>query len=161
MRELDVPGAPFDAVTCLFDSIGYPQDDEGVVATLAGMRRHLAPGGRVAVEFLHAPALLANARSGPGAPLRAARRRRALVRISETQLDASERDARRLRAARARADGTYERGGSASRTASSRSRRCARLWSSPGCTPRAFVPAYEEGEIGDDTFHVIALAEAA
>src|SRR5215207_65025 len=61
MRHLDVPGKPFDAVTCLFDSIGYPQDNDGVVAALHGMRRHLAPSGRAAVEFLHAPALLSGA----------------------------------------------------------------------------------------------------
>ena len=61
MRTLDVPGAPFDAITCLFDSIGYPQDNAGIVATFAGMARHVAPDGRVAVEFLHAPAMLASA----------------------------------------------------------------------------------------------------
>ena len=53
--------APFDAVTCLFDSIGYPQDNDGVVAALGGHAAHLAPSGALAVEFLHAPALLAHA----------------------------------------------------------------------------------------------------
>jgi SAM-dependent methyltransferase len=86
MRELEVPGAPFDAVTCLFDSIGYPQANDGIVAALTRMRRHLAPGGRVAVEFLHAPALLAAAD-----PVRVRRfdlpDGGTLVRISETTLD--------------------------------------------------------------------------
>ena len=83
MRKLDVPGAPFDAVTCLFDSIGYPQDNDGIVAALAGMRRH---GRRVAVEFLHAPALLAHAD-----PVRVRRFELPdggeLLRVSETTLD--------------------------------------------------------------------------
>src|SRR5262245_11024529 len=28
MRQLDVPGEPFDAITCLFDAIGYAIDDD-------------------------------------------------------------------------------------------------------------------------------------
>ncbi len=107
MRKLDLPGEPFDAITCLFDSIGYPQDDEGVVATLAGMRRHLAPGGRVAVEFLHAPALLANADpvrvrrfelpdGGTGADLRDGAARRAMMHVSYEVIEL-------------RPDGSYER----------------------------------------------------
>ena len=39
MRSLDVPGPPFDAITCLFDSIGYPEDNDGIVATFAGAHR--------------------------------------------------------------------------------------------------------------------------
>ena len=76
-------GGPFDAVTCLFDSIGYPQDDEGVMAALAALRRHLGPGGRSSVEFLHAPALLARRRPAPRAALAAPRRRRARAHLGD------------------------------------------------------------------------------
>ncbi len=34
MTELDLGDARFEAVTCLFDSIGYPQRNELVIATL-------------------------------------------------------------------------------------------------------------------------------
>ena len=59
MRELDLGGERFDAVTCLFDSIGYPQTDEGIVAALSAARRHLAPDGVLVAEFLHGPAMIA------------------------------------------------------------------------------------------------------
>lgn len=58
MRALDLSGERFDAVTCLFDSIGYPQSDEGVIAALTAARRHLAPGGVLVAEFLHGPAMI-------------------------------------------------------------------------------------------------------
>ena len=79
-------GGPFDAITCLFDSIGYALDDAGVVATLAA-----------------AAAISPPRRARPRVPARAgthARRGRApfaavplsddgdeLVRISQTRLD--------------------------------------------------------------------------
>ena len=61
MRGLDVEGSPFDAVACLFDSIGYALDDAGVLATLGAMRRHAGTESALVIEFLHAPALLAAA----------------------------------------------------------------------------------------------------
>lgn len=49
MRDFDL-GRRFDAVTCLFASIGYAGSPEGVDATLACLARHLTPGGVVVVE---------------------------------------------------------------------------------------------------------------
>ena len=46
MRELDVKGGPFDAVTCLFDSIGYALDDDG----RAGDARRRRPPSRRRAE---------------------------------------------------------------------------------------------------------------
>jgi SAM-dependent methyltransferase len=161
MRKLDLPGQPFDAVTCLFDSIGYPQDDDGIVAALTGMRGHLAPGGRVAVEFLHGPALLASAD-----PVRVRRFELpdggTLVRISETTLDEV--------ALVMHVD--YEvielgPGGSYERDTERQSNRffavdeMRALMELAGLRVERFVPAYADGEIGADTFHVMALAEAA
>ena len=86
MRELEL-GEQFDAVTCLFDSIGYPQSDEGVVAALSAARNHLAADGVFAVEYLHTPAMLASAD-----PLKVRRwdaDGTRLVRVSETRLDAA------------------------------------------------------------------------
>lgn len=161
MRALDVPGAPFDAVTCLFDSIGYPQDNVGVVAALAGMGRHVASSGRVAVEFLHAPALLTHAD-----PVRVRRWELPdggeLLRVSETDIDAPmmtmhvSYDVLELRA-----DGGYarEREHQANRFFAVEEMRA--LMQLAGLGVERFVPAYQRGEIRPDTFHVIALAGAA
>jgi SAM-dependent methyltransferase len=161
MRTLDVPGEPFDAVTCLFDSIGYPQEDDGVVAALAGMRRHLARGGRVAVEFLHAPALLAAAD-----PVRVRRFELpdggTLVRISETELD---RAANVMHVSyeviELRPDGSYEREMETQSNRFFHVEEMRELMGRAGLRVDRFVPAYEDGEIGQETFHVIAVAEAA
>ena len=86
MRDLNVDGGPFDVVTCLFDSIGYPQDDEGVLAALRSLARHIAPDGRVVWEFLHAPAIAPRRRPGASPPAHASDGRE-LVRTSETTID--------------------------------------------------------------------------
>jgi SAM-dependent methyltransferase len=161
MRQLDVPGPPFDAVTCLFDSIGYPQDNDGIVATLAGMRRHLAPAGRVAVEFLHAPAMLAGAD-----PVRVRRfdlpEGGTLVRISETTLDlvASVMHVD-YEVIELSGDGSYRRETERQSNRFFAVEEMRALIELAGLRVDGFVPAYAEGEIGVETFHVIALATAA
>jgi SAM-dependent methyltransferase len=85
MRELELGDERFDAITCLFDSIGYPQTDHGVLATLSGAAAHLSPEGALAVDFLHAPALIRHA--APARVRRWEREAGELVRISETRLD--------------------------------------------------------------------------
>jgi SAM-dependent methyltransferase len=161
MRRLDVPGPPFDAATCLFDSIGYPQDNEGVVATLTGMRRHLAPGGRVAVEFLHAPAMLAGAD-----PVRVRRFEvpggGTLVRISETALDevglVMHVDYEVIELG---ADGSYRRETERQSNRFFGVEEMRGLMQLAGLRAERFVPAYEDGEIEAGTFHVMALAGAS
>jgi SAM-dependent methyltransferase len=161
MRALDVPGAPFDAVTCLFDSIGYPQDNDGVVAALAGMRRHVGSGGRVAVEFLHAPALLAHAD-----PVRVRRWELGdggeLLRVSETDIDAPMMTMHvSYDVVELRADGSYvrERERQSNRFFAVEEMRA--LMQLAGLRVDRFVPAYADGAIGAHTFHVIAAAQAA
>jgi SAM-dependent methyltransferase len=86
MRELDLGERRFDAVTCLFDSLGYLENDAGIVAMLSRAREHLAPGGAIVIEVLHAAALLCHA-----SPTRIGRWRTSdgdqLLRISEVELD--------------------------------------------------------------------------
>jgi SAM-dependent methyltransferase len=43
-------GRRFDAVACLFSSIGYVKTEERLRAALAAMARHLEPGGVLAVD---------------------------------------------------------------------------------------------------------------
>ena len=49
MRDFDL-GRRFDAVTCLFSSIGYVMTVEALEAAIAAMARHLEPGGVLLVE---------------------------------------------------------------------------------------------------------------
>ena len=58
MRTLSLDDEPFDAIYCLFDSIGYVQTNAALSQTLDGVRRHLRPGGLFLVEFWHAAAML-------------------------------------------------------------------------------------------------------
>ena len=160
MRALDVPGGPFDAITCLFDSIGYPQDNDGIVAALAGMRSHLPRAGRVAVEFLHAPAMLAHAD-----PVRVRRWELPdggeLLRVSETEIDPTAMTMHvRYELVALAADGRYERGEERQSNRFFAIEEMRALMALAGLRVERFVRAYEDGEIGPDTFHVIALAAA-
>jgi SAM-dependent methyltransferase len=162
MAELDLGEARFDAVTCLFDSIGYPQDNEHVLATLAGARRHLVDSGAITLEFLHAPAMLLNA-----APVRVKRWStddgRELIRISETRLDV-ERSVMDVsyELVELRADGSYEH---------SRERQANRFFSVPemgallgsaGLELEDAVAAYHpDGEADANAFHILATARVA
>jgi SAM-dependent methyltransferase len=162
MTTLELGDARFEAVTCLFDSIGYPQRNELVIATLEAARRHLADGGVLAVEFLNAAAMIMHS-----APLRVRRWDTAdggeLLRISETRLDLATQVMHvDYELVELRGDGTFEH---------TRERQSNRFFSAPemgalmaagGLELRAAVAAYEDTpEIGADTFHVLALARQA
>ena len=159
MRELDL-GRTFDSVTCLFDSIGYPCTDEGIVAALTSARNHLEPEGTLAVEFLHEAAMVRHY-----SPVRVRRWPTAdggeLLRISETELD-TERGVMSV---------SYElielapEGGGYTRAAETQENRyfeveeMRSLMSQAGLEVERFVPAYSSSDsIDDETFHVIAVA---
>jgi SAM-dependent methyltransferase len=85
MRSLDVEGRPFDAVISLFDSIGYVQTNEALLAVLKGAHDHLRSGGLIVLEYWHAAAMLRHYD-----PVRLRRWRAPegeVIRISETKLD--------------------------------------------------------------------------
>jgi ubiquinone/menaquinone biosynthesis C-methylase UbiE len=85
MRALDLPGQTFDGVACLFDSIGYLQTNEAILAALRAARRHLRPDGALVLEFWHAAAMLRGYD-----PVRVRRFKTSegeVLRISETTLD--------------------------------------------------------------------------
>lgn len=58
MENLRLPRKQYDAVICLFDSIGYLKTDEGIRTAFATIREHLREGGLFIFEFWHAPAML-------------------------------------------------------------------------------------------------------
>lgn len=51
-------GRRFDAVTCLFSSIGYARTPDRLDAALAAMARHLTPGGVLVVEPWFQPGVM-------------------------------------------------------------------------------------------------------
>jgi SAM-dependent methyltransferase len=57
MRDFHLPGR-YDAVICLFSSIGYLRTMDRVREALACFREHLAPGGVVVVEPWFGPGIL-------------------------------------------------------------------------------------------------------
>ncbi len=58
MRALEFPDHSFDAVVCLFDSIGYVATNDALRKVIQGIHRCLRPGGLFIVEFWHAAAML-------------------------------------------------------------------------------------------------------
>jgi ubiquinone/menaquinone biosynthesis C-methylase UbiE len=85
MCALKLPEASFDAVICLFDSIGYVQSNENIQKVLAGVGRHLRAGGLFIFEFWHAGAMIKGYD-----PLRVRRWKKGnseILRISETEID--------------------------------------------------------------------------
>jgi SAM-dependent methyltransferase len=159
MRELDVPGEPFDAVTCLFDAIGYAVDDDGVLATLRGFARHLTAGGTLVIEFLHGPAVVRSA-----APLRV--RRIAvprsgdeLLRISETRLDESRRVMMvDFEVLILRDDGTFERWLESQVNRYFAPPELRDLLERAGLRLQRLLPAYRHGDVDESVFHAMAVA---
>lgn len=84
MRESPVAADSFDAVVCLFDSIGYARTDEGILSTLDGIRRALKAGGTFVLEFWHKPTMVAS--FDPVRVRRWPTPEGQIVRISETDL---------------------------------------------------------------------------
>lgn len=92
MRALDIADKPFDAVICLFDSLGHVQTNEAITHVLKGIHRHLRPEGLFVFEFWHAAAMLCGYD-----PVRVGRwstESEELVRISETELEYAKQLAR-------------------------------------------------------------------
>jgi SAM-dependent methyltransferase len=160
LSKLELEAGSFQSVVCLFDSIGYPLSNEGVLDALRGMRALLAPGGRFVVDFLHTPAMLRHA-----APLGVKRwpldGEGELLRISQTVLDEAqgvmrvEYDLIELRAS----DGGWERHSEQQENRFFAVEEMRALLSAAGFNPRAFMPAYGEGPVTADDFHVMAVAD--
>lgn len=159
MRDLQLPGERFSAVTCLFDAIGYALTNEGVLAALSSIRRHMADDGLAAIEFLHAPAMLRGARR-LGVRTWDLPDGGELVRIARTRLN---EPAGTMRVAYDLI--ALESGGTYRRTAEEQENRyfgveeMRALLTAAALVPRRFVAAYaEDPAVEADTFHVLAVA---
>jgi SAM-dependent methyltransferase len=152
------PSEPFDAVVCLFDSIGYVNTNDRIGAVLKGVHRQLRRDGLFVFEFWHAAAMLRGYD-----PVRVRRWQTAngeVMRISETELDC----------ARQLSHVTYsiydfQRTGDVATLTETQTNRyflvqemCHWL-SCTGFVPvRLFAGFSEDESIKEDTWHVVAVA---
>ncbi len=159
MRQLDLPGQEFDAVICLFDSLGYVKDDAAVLQTLGRVRDLLAPGGVFVFEFWHADAMVR--RFDPVRVRRWPVPAGTLLRISETVLEPEPHLAHvTYTIFEPRADGSY---GCLSETQTNRYFRVpemASLLEKSGLVPLRWFAGYADREIiTDETWHILAVAQ--
>lgn len=158
MRNLQVQGAPFDVVVCLFDSLGYVGTNDAIAESLSGIARHLRSDGLFVFEFWHAGAMV---RSFD--PVRVRRWKTAdgeILRISETQLDVQKQlGIVQYTILDLKSDGTYEQ---LSETQSNRYflvQEMAALLTSSGFVPVAWHAGFTASEqIDTNTWHVVAVA---
>ena len=150
----------FDAVTCLFDSIGYGETNEGIAQTLASVRDSLRPGGVFIVEFWHAAAMLRGYD-----PVRVRRwplEDGEVIRISETRLDAAAQVAEVSYT-------VFERGPGDRLHVTNETHRnryfgvqeMALLLDGSGLAPLAWHDGFGDGPVSEETWHVVAVARRA
>lgn len=156
MRFLDLD-EKFDAVYCLFDSIGYVQTNEGMRQVLAGVAETLQPGGLFAFEFWHAAAMLRHYEPYREREWKTESGR--IVRRSNTKLLVSQQ----------LAEVSYEieeyTGNELVSTLKEIQvnryflvQEMTSFLDSAGFEPLEFMPAYEKGSITEDTWHILAIA---
>ena len=157
MRALQVPATEYDAVICLFDSIGYLKTNKALAEALAGIRRSLRPSGLFIFEFWHAAAMLSQY-----SPVRVRRWNTSngeVIRISETALDPKNNLANvDYTIYELKKDGTYStvRETHTNRFFSIEEMRA--LVSAANFEVVKFFAGFREEEsIGDETWHVVAV----
>jgi len=158
MTRLSVTGAPFDAVICLFDSIGYVQTNEGLSQVFEGVRKHLSAGGLFVFEFWHAAAMIRSYE-----PVRVRRwsvPEGEILRISETTLLTEEQLCSVAYSIyELRADGTFS---SLQETQTNRYFLLQEMsgWlTTYGFTPLGWFSGFNENSnITEDTWHIVAVA---
>lgn len=158
MTNLDVSGAPFDAVYCLFDAIGYVATNEALEKVFRGVQKHLRPDGLFVFEFWHAGAMLRHYD-----PVRVRRWHssdKLVLRLSETTLDYAKQLSRVAYSIyELNADGTYS---SLSETQVNRYfliQEMAAWLTASGFAPAKWFAGFTDDEtITDETWHVVTVA---
>jgi SAM-dependent methyltransferase len=158
MRTLDLPYDPFDAVICLFDSIGYVATNEALEQVLKGVHRHLRPNGLFVFEFWHAAAMLRHYD-----PLRVRRFNTPdgeVLRIAETTLDYANQLSRVTYIVyELRSDGTYTNFEEAQINRYFLVQEVAAWLSTYNFTPLKWFNGFnDDAMITDQTWHVVAVA---
>lgn len=158
MREISITDGPFDAVVCLFDSIGYARTNDGIRRVLQGVCRHLRPDGLFIFEFWHAAAML---RSYD--PVRVRRwhtDQGEVIRISETRLSCGEQLSHVTYSVyELNHDGTYR---TFEETLTNRYflvQEMSHWLTSSGLMPVKWFAGFSDDEnIDEETWHVVAVA---
>jgi SAM-dependent methyltransferase len=159
MRSLDLAHEPFDAVICLFDSVGYVATNEALKQVLQGVHHHLRPNGLFVFEFWHAAAMLCHYD-----PLRVRRFNTPegeVLRISETTLDcANQLSHITYTVYELRSDGTYTSFQEGQINRYFLVQEMAAWLSSYRFKPVKWFNGFSDDEIiTDETWHVVAVAQ--
>jgi SAM-dependent methyltransferase len=157
MRMLQAPAKNYDAVICLFDSIGYLQTNDALAAALDGIRRSLRPNGLFIFEFWHAPAMLSEY-----SPVRIRRWNTSdaeVIRISETALDRKNQLANvDYTIHELKKDGTYSTVRETQTNRFFAKEEIRTLVSAADFEVLKFFAGFQQDEsIGADTWHVVAV----
>lgn len=160
MRDLQVPGPPFDAAVCLFDSIGFVQTNEGLLQVLRGVRRHLRPGGLFVFEFWHAAAMLR--RYEPVRVRRWPTPGGEILRIAETRLDLARQLAEvRYTIFEPAPDGRFARSEETQANRYFLVQEMAGWLAQAGLNARGWFGGFDfAAAVTEDTWHVVAVAQA-
>jgi ubiquinone/menaquinone biosynthesis C-methylase UbiE len=158
MRSLNLQRGPFDAVVCLFDSIGYAVTNEALRQTLQGIHRSLHTDGLFVFEFWNAGAMLRNFD-----PVRVRQwftEKSEVLRISETMLDHTWQICKvSYRVLELNNDGTYVQFKEIHAVRYFLLQEMAALLENNGFSPLKWFTGFSAGEdISDNTWHIISVA---
>ena len=161
MRHLQLPARPYDAVICLFDSIGYLKTDQALSEALAEIWNGLRPNGLFIFEFWHAPAMLSQY-----SPLRLRRWKTPdseIIRVSETTLDPKNQLANvDYTVYELKGDGTYSTFREAHTNRYFSVNEMQTLISAANFEAFKFFAGFKKTEvINENTWHVVAVARKA
>jgi SAM-dependent methyltransferase len=159
MRSLSVSEKPFDAITCLFDSIGYVATNEGLIKALNGVYDHLRPGGLFIFEFWHAGAMLR--KYEPTRVRRWSTSGGDILRISETELICRDQLSKvTYTIYDLRDNGTYSMLKESQINRYFLVQEIAGWLTRCGFTPLKWFAGFTDNEnITEDTWHVVAVAQ--
>jgi SAM-dependent methyltransferase len=160
MRTLSIPERPFDAVICLFDSIGYPATNENIMKVLNNVRAHLSTHGLFIFEFWHAGAMI---RSYD--PVRIRRWQLPegeILRISETRIDHLTQLCHvSYSIYELNKDGRYHQLHETQINRSFLVQEMAQFLSTAGLMPIKWFAGFQDNEnISDETWHIVCVARA-
>lgn len=161
MRALALDGS-FDVVVSLFDSIGYAGSEEAVIATLQGVRDHLNDDGIFVFEAWHALTMVKG-----HDPVRVRyvddKSGGEIVRISETSIDEEASQAIvRFTFFVPQQNGCYERYVEVHRNMFFTVPKLRELLIAAGLVDVEWRPGLlGQGEINEDTWHVVGVARKA
>jgi len=160
MREWENAGGPYDAMICLFDSIGYVGTNRELLKVFEGVHQNLRPNGLFVFEFWHAAAMLKSY-----SQLRVRKwvvPEGEILRISETELDVPSQLARvTFSVYELRGNGTYSTFQESQLNRYFLVQEMENWLSCCGFEAVKWFSGYSSSEaIDDQTWHIVAVARA-